>query len=206
MSSITATPGGRWHGWPTWHHATASHPARHRGARKPPGMTAGERILTRADQLGSAGSKSTRAGTEVIGTDRAIHLRSENSAWRRIAWIDIASAAWSPDEAETVLRLWPGDADTGSEPKVFEQRVSELRVPTDHGFAAFAGERVLATQVLCRRVQLTSAVAATVTALHESGAETVSWQVRLDPGAENSVSVAIAAQSVLADLRSLAGC
>jgi hypothetical protein len=169
-------------GWAVFHRSRASH----RAAGRPPATLApNERVLTRAD------------GGSVVGTDRALHLRGDDSAWRRFAWTDIASATWSPATATTVLRLWPTDHDTSI--------VVHVQAAID--FAAFAAERVSSTQLLCRRVQLTSHSAATVTALRESGHDTVTWRVSLDPGCDrDDPAVAVAVERTLAELRALAGC
>jgi hypothetical protein len=188
---MSTVPLGSRHHWQDWARLHRWHVA-HRGdaakSRAPTTLALHERVLTRVDLAD---------GGEVIGTDRALHLRAEDSAWRRIGWIDIASATWSGATAATVVRLWPIDRNAST----------VLYLATGRSFAAFAAERVSSTQLLCRRVQLTPTIAAQVTALHEPGDDTVIWTVRLYPGCgQHDPLVAAAAAHVLSQLRAIAGC
>jgi hypothetical protein len=188
MSTVPLGNHGHWQSWAKLHRPRVSHRAAAARLRAPTTLAIHERILTR-DRLAD--------GSDVVGTDRALHMRGTDSAWRRIGWIDVASAAWSDAASATVLRLWP----TGQNASI------TLQLPIGRNFAAFAAERVSSTQVLCRRVQLTPTSTAHVTALHEPGDEPIIWTVRLDPGCEqHDPHVAAAAAGILAQLRALAGC
>jgi hypothetical protein len=188
VSTVSSGSHSHWHGWTQRHHLHARHRVAATRSRAPTTLDIHERILTRA-QLADGG--------EAVGTDRAVHTRGTDSAWRRIGWIDIASAAWSSAASATVLRLWP----------IGQNASIVLELPTGRSFAAFAAERVSATQVLSRHVQLTPTTTAHVTALHEAGDDHVIWTIRLDTGCEqHDPLVAAAAAAILKQLRALAGC
>lgn len=158
-----------------------------RTRRAEPLLEPHERILRR---------RPSADGTVALGTDRALVVRAGDGAWTRFGWADIAEAAWSADEAAMLVTLWP----------VGDNPARRITVSTEQGFAALAAERVAASQVLRRRVQLTGTKAATVVATRTPGRDGVTWRVFLDQGREDDPAVARAAARALADLRALAGC
>jgi hypothetical protein len=123
----------------------------------PPTVLAGERILVRHETGGAA----------VVGTNRAIHVRTETK-WRRVAFIDIDVAMWDPRRSRAVLRLWP-DGKNGV----------TISIPADRTLAAFAAERVSSTQVVRRPVRLSNGAAAVLLVLREPGDDQLQWRVQL---------------------------
>lgn len=173
----SARPGGR---------PAHSHLRARRGSREGPTLEPSERIL---------GEVALRDGGTALATDRALISGAADGTWRRLRWADIAAAAWLPARAATVISLWPdGNGSPGC-----------VELLTDRRFALLAADRVAATQVLRRRVQLTARVAATVLATRGPG-EDVAWRVLLDAGSEDGPDVQRAARQALIDLRGLAGC
>jgi hypothetical protein len=172
-----------------WRAATATTPARRVQPRQRPGtLEPGERILLRA---------ADSADAAVVATDRALHLADPDLIWRRVRWTDIDAVGWDPDRRAVLLRLWPDGAGN----------VCHVVVASDRGLASLAAERVGASQVLRRRVQLSPTVGATVTALREPKAGEIRWRVDLTPPtAATEPAIADAAERVLAELRGLAGC
>jgi hypothetical protein len=188
MSAVLTTLRDHSHDWSVLRRRRVTNRSTNPAGFSLPTLARRERVLARED-FSDRGL--------VIGTDRAMYLRDGASAWRRIAWIDVATAAWSGRTDGTVLRLWAVDGDTGT----------ELQVPTGAAFAVFAAERVSSTQVMCRRVQLGAGSCATVTALRQPGQHAVVWRVRLDPGCDgDDAALAAAGSAALRELRALAGC
>jgi hypothetical protein len=150
-----------------------------------PALVAGERILVRQEIL---------PGHAVIGTDQAVHL-SDGPDWRRIPWVEVDFAGWDAGASRVVLKLWA--AQTTSTPV--------LAIPADHRFAAFAAERLHATQVLRRRVRLATGAAATVVALRAPGDDSLQWRVHVEYASADDEASAAAAHEVLTRLRALVG-
>jgi hypothetical protein len=124
----------------------------------------------------------------AMGSDHALYVTCGTGIWRRVGWSDVASVVRSNASTETILRLWP-DGRHGSD---------ELRVQTDAKFAAFAAERVAATQVLRRRVPIAGGFA-TVTAVRIPGQDELIWRVQ--PKCDDP-----AVRQAIAEIRALAGC
>lgn len=137
-----------------------------------------------------------RDGGFVVSTDRAVIIVAATASVRRLRWSEIISARWSRDNATTLLQFWPDG----------QKRPARLELFADQKFALLAADRVAAAQVLCRRVQLTEAVAATVLATRTPGRDEVAWRVLLDAAYRDDPAVAAAARRAIAELRALAGC
>jgi hypothetical protein len=142
------------------------------------------------------GEARLRDGGRAVSTDRALIMVAPEGRLRRLRWTEIADAAWSPDEASTVISLWPEGND----------QVARIALLTDRKFASLVADRVAASQLLRRRVQLTETVVATVVATRTPGLGGVDWRVWFDAGHRNDPDVARAARRAVADLRRLAGC
>lgn len=163
-------------------HSPAIQRVHHRGAhrreRQTPALTGNERILARIES--------------AMGSDRALYLTCGPAAWRRVDWADVASVVRSNAGDVLILRLWSDDG-TGTD---------KVRVPADAAFAAFATERVAATQVLRRRVPIPGGFA-TVTAVRTPGQDAVLWRVQLD---RDDPAVLRTVRQAIADISALAGC
>jgi hypothetical protein len=157
MSAIPFSSGVSWHVKRQTRGKTGLRKALRPAHERPPTVVAGERILLRQETEGAA----------VVGTDRAVHLRTESN-WRRVAFTDIDVAVWDPRHSRTVLKLWP-DGNKGA----------TVSVPADRRFAAFAAERVASTQVVRRVVRLSNGAGAVLLVLREPGDNQLQWRVQL---------------------------
>jgi hypothetical protein len=174
-----------------WHRHTPSisqrfvHELRH-GTTTGPRLASGEHILRRF----------TNEAGQVIATDRALYRDGADRGWLRIAWPDIAIVGWSRAEHALTLRLWPSGASD-----------REVRLPGDPALAAFADERVAATQLLITHTEIERGLIATVTAVRRPEDDAVRWWVLIDDHeATDDPAFQAACARVIAELRGLTGC
>jgi hypothetical protein len=140
----------------------------------------------------------SKGGTEatVVATEHAVHFRTHESAWRRVAWCDVVAAGRSDGEGTTMLQLWP---DVTGEPSI--------ALAADGHFAEFVAERIAHVRVFSRRIRITPRVSGVVEAVRVADSETLSWRVHLDvPALGDNPLVASECARVVTELRSLAGC
>lgn len=180
MSHVLTDAHSFWH-----HHAPSAAHARRRNTSTGPPLAAGERTLRRFET----------ATEHLVATDRALYRQGAASQWLRVAWADIALVGWSKTECALSLRLWPGG--TGD----------EIRIPGDASLAAFADERVNATQLLVTHAEIRPGVIATVTAVRSPEDDPVRWWVLVgDHDAARDPEFREVCERVVAELRGLTGC
>jgi hypothetical protein len=184
MSSIPLH-GHRWPASGLFHRRTATDAGKHSDPFVAT-LDDHERVLFRS----KAGAAMT-----VVGTDRAVHYRTADSAWRQIPWIDVVAAARSQLDGATILQLWPDAASTA------------VTLAAEGRFAEFAAERIAHVRVICRRIAVTPRVAGAVEAVRLAGSEALTWRVHLDnPADGDNPLVASECARVVTELRSLCGC
>jgi hypothetical protein len=130
-----------------------------------------------------------------MATERALYARSAETAWRRVPWAEIASVGWSRLERTVALRLWPTCPDG-----------PEVAFPADSAIAAFIDDRVAASRVLVRHVEIRRGVIGTVVAVRDDEHDVIRWELYVAGKEGLTPGLREIGERVIAEIRGIAGC
>lgn len=133
-------------------------------------------------------------GSEVVGTDRALHLGVATV----LAWHQVDRARWARDDHTLEVVTLP----TGAAPA----QTYRVQIPEPGRLPELVRERVTSNILVSERVVLAGRVGARIVARRMPGAEGVRWSVIYDQDdAPVDPDVPAAARDAIASLRSRLG-
>jgi hypothetical protein len=126
-----------------------------------PPLAAAERVLVAA---------ADPVAGHVVATTSALYLRERDHtdvAWRRVAWFDVDAVCWDPASGSLTLTTWT----TGETWRIGLGARHRSRL------VALVHERIAATVLIRRRIDLAGGGVAVVSARRRDGSAPVEWVV-----------------------------